>query len=336
MSSLIEVAEIVADHPARRARQLAAEGKSMERVSFDDQVVIVTGAGRGLGRAYCLELAARGAAVVVNDVVAESADAVVAEIRASGGKALASHESVATPEGGQAIVDAAVGRFERVDAVINNAGILRNNLFEDMTLEQIDAVLDVNLRGSLFVTQPCWRIMKANGYGRVVFTSSAAGLFSRPGSVNYSAAKAAMYGLCKALSFEGAEHGIKVNTVLPRATSKITASDPIPGMSSYYSKEMTEALRPRNAPEATAPLVAYLASAACSVTGEAYSSAFGRYARVFVGLSAGWLAPDVDAISVEDVVQYLDVIRDQDGYTVPLSNLDETATVAAMLGVPTG
>jgi len=306
----------------------------MEHVSFDEQVVIVTGGGRGLGRAYCLELGGRGAAVVVNDILAEHADAVVAEIEAAGGTALASHHSVATPEGGEALVSRTVEAFGTVDALINNAGILRNGLFEDLTLEQIDAVLDVNLRGTFFVTQPAWRMMKARGYGRVLLTSSAAGMFSRPGSVNYSATKAAMYGMTKALSFEGAEFGIKVNMILPRATSSITAGDPIPGMKDDYSPQMREVLKPRRTPEMTAPLATYLISRGCAVTGEAFSSAFGCYSRVFVGRSPGWLADDLETLSVEDVVANIDEIRDQEGYTVPLDNFAEVATVAGRLGVP--
>lgn len=306
----------------------------MERVTFDGQVVIVTGGGRGLGRAYCLELAARGASVVVNDVLADNAAEVAAEVQTAGGKAVVSTASVATPEGGEEIVAAARDTFGTVDAVIINAGILRNNLFEDLTVDQIDEVLGVNLRGAFFVTQPAWRVMKQKGYGRVVLTASAAGLFGRAGSVNYSATKAAMYGMCKALSFEGADHGIKVNTLLPRAKSSITTANPIPGFKNYYSPEMMEALGDRNGAELTAPLVAYLVSRDCAVTGEGFSSAFGRYARVFVGLAHGWLAPDPTAISIEDVAEHIEEIRDRDGHTVPLSNFDETATVAEMLGVP--
>jgi NAD(P)-dependent dehydrogenase (short-subunit alcohol dehydrogenase family) len=305
----------------------------MAQVSFEGQSAIVTGAGRGLGRAYALELARRGAGVVVNDVAAEFADAVVAEIAEAGGRAVASYDSVATREGGAALVQSAVDRFGGVDVLINNAGILRNNLFEDMTFEQIDSVLDVNLRGAFFVTQPAWTLMKAAGYGRVLMTSSAAGLFSRPGSVNYSASKAAVYGMAKALSFEGADFGIKINVLLPRATSTITASDPIPGMSSYYSPELRAALAPRRDPEATAALACYLVSRECAVTGEAFSSAFGRYARVFVGLTKGWLAEDANAIRIEDAIEHLDEIRDQDGYTVPLSNFAEVEAVAASLGI---
>lgn len=305
----------------------------MEQVTFEGQAVIVTGGGRGLGRTYCLEIARRGGAVVVNDILVEQADAVVAEIESAGGTAVAAHDSIATREGGTAVFRRAIDSFGRLDAVVNNAGILRNNFFEDLTDEQIDQVLGVNLKGVFHVTQPAWRHMKEQGYGRVVLTSSAAGMFSRPGSVNYSAAKAAMYGMTKALSFEGAEHGIRINMLLPRATSDISANDPIPGFKEYYSPQLQEALRPRRNPEATTPLVVYLASSACAVTGEAFSSAFGRYARVFVGLTQGWLADDADAISVEDVVANLEEIRDQEGYIVPLSNFAEVEAVAARLGV---
>ena len=304
-------------------------------VGFDGKVAIVTGGGRGLGRAYCLELARRGAAVVVNDVVGELADGVATEIVEAGATAVASHDTVATAAGGEALVKRAIDEFGTVDALINNAGVLRNNLFEDLTLEQIDTVLDVNLRGAFFVTQPAWRVMKEKGYGRVVLTSSAAGLFARPGSVNYSASKAAMYGMCRALSFEGADHGIKINVILPRANTTITAGDPIPGLSEYYSPELLDALAPRRTAEASAALVCYLASEACAVTGECYSTAFGSYARIFVGRARGWLAPDASSIAIEDVVEHLDEIRDLDGYSIPESNFGEVQTVAGQLGIDT-
>jgi NAD(P)-dependent dehydrogenase (short-subunit alcohol dehydrogenase family) len=302
-------------------------------VSFEAQTAIVTGGGRGLGRAYCLEIARRGGAVVVNDAVGERADAVAAEIRAAGGRAVASHDSIATREGGAAVVRAAVDAFGGVHALINNAGILRNNLFEDLTFEQIDDVLDVNLRGVFFVTQPAWRLMKAAGYGRIVLTSSAAGMFSRAGSVNYSASKAAMYGMTRALSFEGAEHGIAVNMLLPRADSAIADRDPVPGMAGYYSPALREALAPRRAPELTAPLACYLASRACSINGEAFSSAFGNYARVFVGRARGWLAADPGGVSAEDVIEHLGEIRDVEGFGIPLSNFAEVEAIAARLGI---
>ena len=199
---------------------------------LENQVAIVTGGGRNLGRSYCLELAANGAAVVVGDVSREHADEVVAEIEAAGGRAAAAYESVATEAGGRALTELAVDRFGTVDIVINNAGILANNLFEDMTIYQLDALLDVHLRGAFFVTQPAWRLMKAKGYGRVLMISSAAGMFSRQGSPNYATAKAGLYGLCKALAFEGQDFGVNVNVLLPRSGggSAMTAGSPIPGM----------------------------------------------------------------------------------------------------------
>ena len=302
-------------------------------VRFDGQTAIVTGGGRGLGRAYCVELGRRGASVVVNDVAGEFADDVATEIVAAGGSAVASYDSVSSLEGGQALVQRAVDVFGTVDALINNAGVLRNGYFEDLTRDQVEAVFDVNLRGVFYATQQAWRIMKAKGYGRVVLTSSAAGLFSRGGSANYSTAKAGMVGLCRALSFEGAECGIRTNVVLPRANTTITAADPIPGMADYYSPALREALAPRRTAEVSAALVCYLASRDCAVSGEAFSSAFGSYARVFVGRAAGWLAPDANAITVEDVVEHLDEIRDLDSYSVPASNFGEVEAVAAQLGI---
>ena len=305
-----------------------------ETVSFKDQVVIVTGGGRGLGRAYCLEIARRGGLVVVNDVVGERAEDVVGEITRFGGRALASPESITTSEGGDKVVQAAVDGFGTVDAVIHNAGVLRNNLFEDLTNEQIDAVVDVNLRGAFFVLRPAWSIMKTKGYGRVVLTSSAAGMFTRPGSVNYSAAKAAMWGMCGALRWEGADYGIKVNMLLPGARTVIIDSDPIPGGVEYMRPQPAEAFEARGGgePEHTAPLVCYLASNACSVSGEAFSSTRAVYARVFVGRAAGWAAPDVNSIAIEDIAAHLDEIRDLEGYSVPRHNKDEGVALAQRLG----
>lgn len=305
----------------------------MQKIAFDDQVVIVTGGGRGLGRAYCLELGRRGASVIVNDVAGEHANDVVTEIKAAGGNAIASHDSIATREGGAAIVQLAVDTYGTVDAVINNAGILRNNFFEDMTFEQMQQVIDVNLWGVFYVMQPAWRIMKAKRYGRVVLTSSAAGLFSRPGSVNYSAAKAALYGINRALSFEGADFGIKINMILPRANTTIVADHPIP-VREALPAEITAALGPRRIPEATAPLVCYLASRECSVTGETFSSGYGAYARLFLGRAKGWVGQDPKAISAEDIVENLDEIRDYSkDYSVPLSNGAEVRVVAGQLGL---
>jgi NAD(P)-dependent dehydrogenase (short-subunit alcohol dehydrogenase family) len=303
----------------------------MDNVSFDGQVAIVTGGGRGLGRSYCLDLARRGANVVVNDMAREHADAVVDEIGLAGGSAAASYESVTTPEGAAAIVGVALDRFGSIDAVINNAGFMRNGYFEDQTPAMLDAVLDVHVRGSFFVTQATWSIMREKRYGRVVMTSSAGGLFAMQGESNYAAAKAGVYGLVKALAFEGREHGILVNGVLPHAATTMTANDPVPGHQGAFQAGVSDALRPHRVPEAVAPLVGFLASAACTLTGEAYAAGSGRFARVFVGETPGWVAPRA-VVELEDVRDHLQEIRRQDGYAVPEHLYDEIELFARARG----
>jgi NAD(P)-dependent dehydrogenase (short-subunit alcohol dehydrogenase family) len=305
----------------------------MEAVDFEGRVVVLTGAGRGLGRAYAVELARRGAAVVVNDVAGEHAADVVAEIEAAGGTAVACDDSVAEEAGAQAIVGAALARFGAVDAVINNAGFMRNGYLEELAPADLDSVLAVHVRGTFLVTRAAWPVLRRRGGGRVVMTSSAGGLFAMQGESNYAAAKAGVYGLCKALAFEGREHGIGVNAVLPMATTRIEAQDPVPDYDRNYPPGLREALSPRRAVEAVVPLVAFLASRACAVTGEAFSAGFGRYARVFVGEAPGWVAPDALAVRAEDVLAHLDEIRDVDGFAVPGSIYDEVRFIAARLGV---
>jgi NAD(P)-dependent dehydrogenase (short-subunit alcohol dehydrogenase family) len=303
-----------------------------ESISFQDQVAIVTGAGRGLGRSYALELGRRGAAVVVNDLAAQYADETVADINAAGGRAVASLDSVSTPEGAQAIVDRAVSSFGTVDAVINNAGFMRNGYLEELTPEGLRELLDVHIGGAFLVTRAAWPVLRAKGYGRVVMTSSAGGMFAMQGEANYAAAKAGVYGLGKALASEGEPHGILVNTVLPMASTTIASDNPVPGHAERYPEGVAEVLKPRRLTEAVAPLVTFLASRACELTGEAFSAGFGRYARVFVGETPGWVAPDVAAVTTEDVAGHLDEIRDQDGYVVPADIYDEVRLIAATLG----
>ena len=167
----------------------------MTPISFDGQVVIVTGGGRGIGRGHCLDLARRGAAVVVNDMAPEHADAVVDEINGAGGRGVPSYDSVATPEGATAIIATAVDAFGTVDAIVNNAGFMRNGWFEEQTRAMLDAVLDVHVKGAFFVTQAAWPVLREKGYGRIVMTSSAGGLFAMQGEANYAAAKAGLFGL---------------------------------------------------------------------------------------------------------------------------------------------
>lgn len=303
----------------------------MTRIDFDGRVAVVTGSGRGIGREYALELGRRGASVVVNDVDRSNAESVAAEIEAAGGQAAASWDSVSTPEGGAAIVESALARFGRIDALIHNAGFLRPDFFEDVTVERLDAILDVHLRAGFFVGQPAYRAMRERGYGRIVMISSNVGTFGLAGSANYAAAKAGLIGLVRVLALEGASSGIRANAVLPTGRTTISANDPIPGLDERFHA-VRLVLESRSTPPTNAPLVLYLASGACEQTGEVYSSCAGRYARVFSGLTPGWLAEDAHTVTVEDIASHLDEIRAEDGYIVPTSLVDEYADVADRLG----
>lgn len=302
-------------------------------ITFDNQVVIVTGAGRGLGREYALELGRRGAMVVVNDVGGSdspdnsSAEVVVREIESAGGKAVASRDTVATPEGGKALVDQALNSFGTVDAVIHNAGVWRHKFYHEMTPEQLDPVLDVHLRGAFFVTQPAWGVMQAKGYGRIVLTSSSTGAFGRVAGTNYAAAKAAMLGLGRALSLEGAKHGIKTNCILPVAP--FGKRGPVP---SQLTEQVNSAgLPPDDAgPELVAPMVVYLASSACTVSGEAFSAGARRFGRVFIGVADGWLSPLVSCPAAEDIEAHLSEIEDLRSYEMPASSLDELRVIGQL------
>ena len=304
----------------------------MTPISFDGQVVIVTGGGRGIGRGHCLDLARRGAAVVVNDMAPEHADAVVDEIHGAGGRAVPSYDSVATPEGAAAITATAVDAFGTVDAIVNNAGFMRNGWFEEQTGAMLDAVLDVHVKGAFFVTQAAWPVLREKGYGRVVMTSSAGGLFAMQGEANYAAAKAGLFGLTRALAHEGRPHGILVNAVLPHASTTITANDPVPGHTGSFKPGIREALQERRRPEAIAPIVSYLCSSAATVTGEAFAAGCGRFARVFVGETQGWVAPDLDHATAESVAEHLDEIRSLDGYAVPAHLYEEIELFARAMG----
>jgi NAD(P)-dependent dehydrogenase (short-subunit alcohol dehydrogenase family) len=301
--------------------------------SPDHRVAIVTGSGRGLGRAHAEALAAEGVAVVINDVAPEYADETVAALKQSGARAVASYDSVSTPEGARAIVQTALDEFGRLDAVVNNAGYMSNGWFEEMTPEMLDGMLDVHLRGSFFVTQAAWPSLREAPEARVVMTSSAGGMFAMQGESNYAAAKAGVYGLAKALASEGDYIGIKVNTVLPMASTTISADKPVPGHAEKYPKGLREALAGRRHAAAVSPLVAYLAGPDCAVNGEAYSAGFGRYARVFVGETAGWVAEDGLQVTPGDIAEQLDRIRDPEGYAIPADIYEEVRFIAASLGV---
>ena len=263
-------------------------------IDFTGQVAVVTGAGRGLGRLYALDLAHRGASVVVNDlgssmrgdgVDSRVADDVVDEIKKAGGTAIASYDSVDSPAGGQAIIDAALGAFGRLDAVVSNAGIFGSTAFEDLSTDEWTRMLRVHLDGGFFLSQPAYRAMRNNGGGRFVFISSSAGIFGQPMEAHYAAAKAGLVGLTNVIAIEGETHGILANSVMPTGFSRMV-TETVGDEKFLAESGFMRAIRP----ELVVPLVTFLASSACTFTHRNYSAAAGRYARVFVGLSEGWLA----------------------------------------------
>jgi NAD(P)-dependent dehydrogenase (short-subunit alcohol dehydrogenase family) len=308
-------------------------------IDFTGQVAIVTGAGRGLGRLYAIELARRGAAVVVNDLGGSMhgdgadtsiADAVVEEIERAGGVATASHDSVDSPEGGEAIVRTAIDRFGRLDAVVSNAGIFNSVAFEDMSPADWRRMLSVHLDGGFYLSQPAYREMKAAGYGRFVFISSSGGMFGQPMEAHYAAAKAGLVGLANVIAIEGAQHGILANTVLPFGFSRMvteTVGDPKALEETGFLKIIQ--------PEFVVPIVAFLASRACEFTHQNYSACAGRFARVFVGLGEGWLAEPDSNPTADDVATHLSEVSATEPFTVPGSIFEEVFAVCERLGVNT-
>ncbi|HEY1279276.1 MAG TPA: SDR family oxidoreductase [Acidimicrobiales bacterium] len=293
----------------------------MADLGFDGRVAIITGAGGGLGRSHALDLAKRGALVVVNDLGGSvdgtgsgttAAQAVVDEIKEAGGEAVANYDSVATPEGGEAIVQAAVDAFGKVDIVINNAGILRDKAFHNMEPDLMNPVLDVHLKGAFYVTRPAWVKMREQGYGRVVNTSSGAGIFGNFGQTNYGAAKMGLVGLTRVLAVEGAKSNIKVNAIAPVAHTRMT-------------EDILGPIAERLAPEWVTPIVTWLAHEDCPVTGEVFSVGGGRVAKVFIGVTPGYA--NTESLSPEDVRDHFDQIRSEDGYAVP-ANLNEELGLA--------
>jgi NAD(P)-dependent dehydrogenase (short-subunit alcohol dehydrogenase family) len=282
----------------------------MADIGFDGKVAIITGAGGGLGRSHALELARRGARIVVNDLGGSlsgeggdvgPAQKVVQELLDLGAEAVADTNSVATPEGGEAVVKTALDTFGTVDIVVNNAGILRDKSFHNLTSDMIEAVIAVHLLGAFYVTQPAWRVMREQNYGRVISTASNAGILGNFGQANYGAAKMGLVGFTNVLAVEGRKSNIKVNAIAPLATTRMTEA---------MFGELGEKLDPK----LVSPLVAYLASEACEVSGEVFSAGGGTVSRFFVGLTPGYNNPELTA---EDVADHLGEIRAEDGYIVP-------------------
>ena len=307
----------------------------MSDLTFDNQVAVITGAGRGLGREYALLLAERGARVVVNDiggsVTGEGSDesaatTTVRDIRNRGGKAIADTHDVSTPETAQAIIDTALCEWGRVDILINNAGFVGDAAFEDMTAERLNPLIDVHLKGAFFVTRPAWKLMKGQGYGRIVHTSSAAGLLGSERMSNYGAAKAGLLGLTRVLAAEANGLDIKVNAVAPIAATRMLAKS-IESVAELGGAEAIAAaqdvmkdLADKLNPSLVAPVVAFLAHPVCPVSGEIYTVGGGQVSRFFVGRTKGYFDPQ---LSLEDVQNHFEEIRDVTNYTVPTGTADE-------------
>lgn len=270
---------------------------------FDDRVAVVTGGGRGLGRAYALLLASLGAKVVVNDLggslTGEGTDGgpaqqVVDEIVSAGGQAVANTDSVATAAGGEAIVSSALDGFGRLDILIHNAGNVRRGSLTEMTYEDFDAVLDVHLRGAFHVVRPAFPVMSAAGYGRIVLTSSIGGLYGNRGVANYAAAKSGIIGLTNVVALEGAAHGVLCNAIVPGAVTRM-------------AEGLDTSAYPPMDPDLVAPTVGWLSHETCSVTGELFVAIAGRVARAFVAETPGVYRP---SWTVEDVAENIEAIRD--------------------------
>ena len=287
-----------------------------DALGFDGKVAIITGSGGGLGRQHALMMAARGALVVVNDLGGAvdgtgsdkgAAERVVDEIREAGGEAVADTNSVSTAEGGQAIVQTALDAFGRVDIVVNNAGILRDKSFHNMTPELWSPVVDVHLNGAYFVTAAAWPHMREQNYGRVISTASGAGLFGNFGQANYGAAKMALVGFTRVLAVEGASKNIKANVIAPVAKTRMT-------------EDLLGPLGDKLEPRYVSPVVTYLAHESCEPTGRVFSVAGGRVAEIFIGEGPGYTDPD---LSPESIAANWDAVTNQDGYEVPTQMADE-------------
>ncbi|MGW0178101.1 SDR family NAD(P)-dependent oxidoreductase [Nocardia sp. NPDC003345] len=284
----------------------------MSDMRFDGRVVVITGAGRGLGRAYALLLGSRGAAVVVNDVGGSIpggdsdvgvAQTVADEIVAAGGRAVASADSVATPEGGQAIVAKALDTYGRVDVVVHNAGNVRYAPLTEMSYEDFDSVLDVHLRGAFHVVRAAFPVMRDAGYGRVVLTSSIGGLYGNQNVANYAVAKAGVIGLSNVVALEGAEFGVKSNVIVPAAVTRLADG-------------LDTSKYPPMDPELVAPAVGWLAHESCTVSGEMLVALAGRVARAYIAETPGVYQKEW---TLEDVGARIDEIRDtEDSWLLPV------------------
>jgi NAD(P)-dependent dehydrogenase (short-subunit alcohol dehydrogenase family) len=290
---------------------------------LDGRVAAVTGAGRGIGRAYALLLGQLGASVVVNDLGGSStgtggdagpADEVVKQIEAAGGAAVANYADVSTVEGGQSVIDAAVERFGGIDIVVNNAGNMVWASLPEATIETIDAHWAVHVRGSFNTLHAAWPYFLEKNYGRAILTTSV-GLFGLADNIGYAIAKASMIGMAKSLTVGRKDANINVNCIAPNAMTRLAARTEQEQAQLEPPSELMDAAN-------VAPMVAYLAHESCQVSGETYVAGFGRFARLFVGVTDGYLHPGLTGATVDDVAANWAAINDEAGYYVPANLMD--------------
>lgn len=289
----------------------------MSELRFDGRVAVVTGGGRGLGRAYCELLASRGCKVVVNDLGVSMAgdptnenpaDELVAAIKAAGGEAVANTDTVATPEGGRAIVETALDSYGRIDILIHNAGNSRNIPLDELDFDNFKAITDVHLIGGFNVLQPSFKAMKQAGYGRIIMTTSIGGLYGNYGVHPYSASKAGLIGISHNAALEGAAHGIKSNCIAPSAVTR---------MSEGYD---TSSFPPLG-PEFVAPAVGYLAHESCNMSGEILVALGGRLAKAYINETRGVVQKDW---TIDDVAARIEEIGDRsDAMSFPVVPTEE-------------
>ena len=316
----------------------------MASVNFEGRVAIVTGAGGGIGREHALELARRGASVVVNDFGCDvagrngspaMAEGVVQEILDAGGTAVANCDSVAETEGANSIVAQAIESFGKVDILINSAGNWRAFLIEETSDEDWDAVLGTHLTGSFKMTRAVWPHMKAQGYGRIVYTASSTGLFGMQMSGGYAAAKAGVAGLMNAASLEGAEHGILCNAIMPNGISRMAMQAGVDWAAKFGAESLMDGPDYGNSMnvEFNMPIAVYLASEQSTSTHELYSQCLGRSARVIIGVVPGWQHHRQSAPAVEDIATHWDEICDTtSGFALPKTSSNELDIVLEASG----